>query len=58
MVAEVKFDQLKRCGPANTKGNDLTLQHTEQIKSKIRDESPSNFQAQPSRRGHGACRHS
>jgi hypothetical protein len=28
MVDEVKFDQLKRSGPANTKGDDLFLRHT------------------------------
>jgi hypothetical protein len=28
MVDEVKFDQLKRGGPANTKGDDLFLRHT------------------------------
>jgi hypothetical protein len=28
MVDEVKFDQLKRSRPANTKGDDLLLRHT------------------------------
>jgi hypothetical protein len=28
MADEVKFDQLKRSGPANTKGDDLLLRHT------------------------------
>jgi hypothetical protein len=43
MAVEVKFDQLKRSGPANTKGDDPALQHTDQVKRKISDESHSNF---------------
>jgi hypothetical protein len=44
MVDEVKFDQLKRSGPANSKGDDLFLRHT-------RRRAPLNASRRPHNKG-------